>query len=206
MQSTTGVAPVQSEEIYENMESVDRNRAQQQLGYHSHPATLLMPPCAPPMASQKSFQLAELHEDLARYKRDNKALRDKLEWTNKRYEDIVKEQQAKIFRLEKERESGFSRPPVLGSQTFDSTMYHPVQSDELKMYREDTLNLKAGLVAYEEDVKKINNQLSECQRAKNVLSREAVERNEKVKRLEDEVASLSFLIKDSLAGRGEGPM
>ena len=204
MHNSTGVHQVSLEDIYENVKTIERNNAQQQLGYQSHIANLLMPPCAPPPASHKSIELAELHEELARYKRDNKALRDKLEWTNKRYEDIVKEMQAKLFVLEKERESTFSRS-AFESRTYDATMSPPAQSEELKRSREETLNLKAVLVTYAEDVGNINKQLSECQRAKNILSREAQERNEKIKRLEDEVASLSYLLKDCGAGR-DGPI
>ena len=204
MESSTGGYQVSPEEIYENAQTMERNRAQHQLGYISHSSTLLMPPCAPPPASQKSFELAELHEELTRHRRDNKALRESLEWTNKRYENIVKEMQAKMFVLEKERESGFTRPGA-GSQTFDATLSPSAQSEELKRSREDTLNLKAVIVTYEEDVKNINKQLSECQRAKNILSREAQERNDKIKRLEDEVASLSYLLKNYGAGR-DGPI
>ncbi|KAI6652754.1 hypothetical protein LOD99_4140 [Oopsacas minuta] len=194
-----------SEELYENAETILRNSSQPNYSFVSNSDTLIHPvACSPPQSAQKSYELADLYDELQRYKRDNEALRKNLDFTYNKHEEIVRRLQTKIFDLEKEREIiPVTRPPATRSESvcYDRMPNMHANLSELSKYRDEAMNLQAVVVAYQEDVKNINEQLNECQRAKNVLSREAQERNEKIVGLENEIASLTFLLKDYSSAR-----
>ena len=192
-----------SEDIYVNHETIDRTNHCS--SYVSSTSTLLNPtdnsyvhhPARPLDDAQKSYQLADLYEEINHYKKENTLLRDSLYSTNKKYEQIVREYQTRIFDLEKEREMSTPslRPLVTRSESVSYSSTTSL-SAELAMCREEALNLKVVADSYAEDVKNINQKLTESQRAKNILSRELQDKNEAIRRIEDEVASLTFLLNE----------
>ena len=153
---------------------------------------------APPQNAQKNVQLAELYEDLTRLERDNAALRENLKWRDTRYEDIISGQKRKISELEKENESLKGRNQFMRT----ASLPFPVNPDfippsrELKKAEDEIENLKAAIIAYEDDVRNIRRELNESQRAKGILTREVHEAAERNKRQEDEIANLSFLLNE----------
>ena len=190
-----------TEDIYENINPETLGRRNPYNSFISTTSTLIHPVARPLEDAQKSYQLADLYEEISRYKKENILLRDNLDFTNKRYEQIVKEMQKRISDLENEREMSAPsfRPPATRSESVSypsTTRLHPALATELAMCKDEALNLKVIADSYAEDVKNINQQLTESQRAKNILSREMQEKSDVIQRLENEVASLSFLLNE----------
>eukprot|EP00800_Vazella_pourtalesii_P011051 TRINITY_DN2669_c0_g1_i1.p1 TRINITY_DN2669_c0_g1~~TRINITY_DN2669_c0_g1_i1.p1 ORF type:complete len:209 (+),score=30.93 TRINITY_DN2669_c0_g1_i1:40-666(+) len=189
-----------TEDIYVNHETIDRSS-------HPHPplsttSTLLGPVSAarPLDDAQKSYQLADLYEEIARYKKENSLLRENLDFTNKKYEQIVRELQTRIFELENEAASPPSLRPLTRSESvsYSSTPKpYPALATELAVCKEEVMNLKVVADSYAEDVKNINQQLTESQRAKNILSRELQDKSDVIQGLENEVATLTFLLNET---------
>ena len=195
--STHAIPAAYTEDIYVNHETIERNNEYNQ--YISTSSTLLSPVARPLNDSQKSYQLADLYEEIDRYKKENALLRQSLESTNKKYEQIVRELQTQIFDLEKEREvSPPFRSPITRSESVSSSCNsYSALAAELLMCKEEALNLKVAADSYADDVKNINQQLTESQRAKNILSRELQDKTGMIQSLENEVASLSFLLNEN---------